>query len=265
MNIKETISRYRFELTILLTALAFRIAFLSLTAANYRSGAFFLMMTDSRTYLEVAKYILGTMAVGESELVLAGPGYGAFLAGFVAVFGENPWPILIVQILMSALSAVLIYRIAEILLERKILSVSAGLIAAVSATSISLSISILSDTLFFFLMVLSFWLYLKGLQAPKWSLFVWSGLALGIAVLVRSVGMFLPVMLVLMYYLFIRNSSDRRKALTKAIVAVLIPIVIAGAWSFRNYVRHEIFAVSDSGTVAMKHYLSARILYEADK
>jgi len=261
---EESKKSYRYDLIIFGTALILRAVYLALTAANYRSGAFFLMMQDSRTYISVAKYILGTMAVGESELVLAGPGYGAFLAGFIAIFGQNPWPILIVQIILSCLSAVLVYRIALILFERKLLAVSAGLIAAISATSVSLSSAILSDCLFFFLMTLSFWLYLKGLKNPRWSLFAWSGIALGFGILVRSVGMFLPVVFVAMYYLFIPEISDRRKALTKAIAAVLIPIVIAGGWSIRNYVKHDIFAVSDSGTLAMKDYLAARILFEAD-
>jgi 4-amino-4-deoxy-L-arabinose transferase-like glycosyltransferase len=258
---------WRLELIILAVAMIVRIVYFSLMTGQLIDAAIIHSLDDSRTYVNIARYILGTYAAGESDLLLAGPGYGLFLATLFKIFGFTSWPILILQSIFSSLSAVLIFRIAMILFKERPISLIAGLIAAVSATSFSLAVAILSDSLFFFLLVFSIYLFLRGLETSQWKYFISTGILIGLATLVRSVGLFFPVVLLIIAFLFSHNllRNRRKLLLIRTILTGAIIIVIAFGWSFRNLIRHDIFTVSETGALASKHYLSARIIYEANK
>ncbi len=265
MQIKSLWTEYRYETAIFIIALALRFIFLGMMSSQMIDSALFSAMADSKTYTTVADYFLGNSAVGETYLVLAGPGYGAFLALFFALFGKSPWPILTVQIILSGLAAVLVCRIGMKLFRNRVICVTAGLVAAVSMTSISLANAILSDTLYFFLLALAVWLFLLGIDSTKWRCFIGTGVMLGLATLVRSVGLLFPVVLIIAYFILVSDTA-KRKAMSRMLIVMLsVSFVIPGAWAFRNYVKHDIFTVADSGTLAAKSYLAARILYEHDK
>lgn len=264
MNIKEFLYNRRAEIAIFATAIIIRMIYLGQMARWVRSEAFFMMMADSQTYFAIARYLAGKTVAGEAALILGGPGYGAFVAIFFGIFGQNAWPIVFAQIVLSSAASVLIYLIAKELLDKTIIALCAGMITAVSITSISLATAILSDSLFFFLMVLAFYLFIKGLRKSAWGWFIGAGIVLGIASLVRPVGQFLPIVFLVSFFILTKDAVKRKRLQKMVAAAVIIPILITGSWAVRNYIKHDIFTVSDSGTLAFKHYLSARIMFEAD-
>ena len=132
-----------------------RVLYLFLISSQFGSDEILGLIPDSRRYIQVAYHILGEDAGVEYSLFLVGPGYGFLVAVFFVLFGVSVWPILILQITLSSLSCCLIYLIAKILLNDRPVSLVAGLLASISLTSISLSAAILTETLFFFLLVVS--------------------------------------------------------------------------------------------------------------
>ncbi len=247
-------------------ALLLRALYLLFMANQYTSLVILHLLDDSQTYISIAKYFLGVNVAGADDLLLAGPGYGYLLATVFKLFGFTSWPTLILQIIVSSLGCVYIYKIAEKLINIRTVSLIASLLAATSLTSISLSTSILTDSLFFFLLVVAIYYFLLGLNNGQWKYFIFCGVLLGISSLIRSVGLFFPVVLIFIAFVFPLNSSvlSRKSALLRSIITGLILIIVALPWAIKNNSEHEIFTVSETGTLAARNYLCSKIIYEAE-
>ncbi len=248
------------------SALLLRVLYLLFMANQYTSLVILHLLDDSQTYISIAKYILGVNVAGADDLLLAGPGYGYLLATIFKLFGFTSWPILILQILVSSIGCVYIYKIAQLLINNRTVSLIASLLAATSLTSISLSTSILTDSIFFFLLVVAIYYFLMGINRGEWKYFIFCGVLLGISSLIRSVGLFFPAVLIFIAFVFPLHASvlSRKSALLRSIVTGLILIIVALPWAIKNKSEHEIFTVSETGTLAARNYLCSKIIYEAE-
>ncbi len=248
------------------TALLLRVLYLLFMADQYTSLVILHLLDDSQTYISIAKYILGVNVAGADDLLLAGPGYGYLLAAVFKLFGFTSWPTLILQIFVSSLGCVYIYKIAQILINNRIVSLIASLLAATSLTSISLSTSILTDSLFFFLLVVAIYYFLLGINRGQWKYFIFCGVLLGISSLVRSVGLFFPAVLIFIAYVFPLSLSvlSRKSALLRSIITSLILIIVALPWAIKNKSEHDIFTVSETGALAARNYLCSKVIYQAE-
>jgi len=262
-DIRSLSYKYKRELIIFGTAIVLRLIFLAFMYVQLGSEEIVKIIPDIVKYINAADYILYQNTDGVFNLYLVGPGYPVFLAIFRLIFGNAVWPILAVQILLSSVSCVLIYRIGLLLLNNSRISFPAGLIAAVSITSISLSNIVLTESLFFFLFSLSLFLLLKGFDSGGWPDFILSGIFGGLSVLVRSVTQFFPILIIFFAVIIpiTRQSITRKQLIAKSIVSALLIILIAGAWGLRNQSRHDIFTVSGTGVIAAKVYLAAAVVH----
>jgi hypothetical protein len=189
---------------------------------------------DTTNYLSAARALLGHSESYQSVFLTFGPGFPVYLAGFLR------------------LSCLLIYRISFLILEDQAVSVVAGVIAALSPTSISLSCFILSDTLFAFLFLLSFVLFVEGLRRKTWWYFILSGVLLGIAVLTRTIGQFWPLGLIVTAFLLPRTSSEEPSAprswwtlrTRQVVLCVSVTVCIMIGWGVRNYFVNGIPALA---------------------
>ncbi|MCP4703314.1 MAG: glycosyltransferase family 39 protein, partial [candidate division Zixibacteria bacterium] len=233
---------------------------------QYTSLVILHLLDDSQTYISIAKYFLGVNVAGADDLLLAGPGYGFLLAMIFKLFGFTSWPILILQVLASSFGCVYIYKICQILLDNRKISLIASFLAVTSLTSISLSAAILSDTVFFFLLVLAIYYFLIASRNGGWKYFIISGIILGISTLLRSVGLFFPIILLIIALVSPLKSSilSRKSVLLRSVVTGLILIIVALPWAIKNNNEHQIFTVSETGTLAARNYLCSRVIFNAE-
>lgn len=253
-------------LIIFVTALFLRTIFLLFMSTQYTSYIILYLLDDSQVYMGVARYLLNLNVAGGDYLLLSGPGYGFILAVFFKLFGFTSWPILILQIILSSLACVYIYRIGRIFFENRKISFIAAILSATSLTSISLSVAVLTDSLFYFLLVAALYLFLKGLNKGNWNYFIICGIFLGISTLIRSIGLFLPVILLFIAFVFPLKSSvlSRKSAMIRSIVASLLVIGVALPWAIKNKIEHQIFTVAETGPLAARNYLASKVIYEAE-
>ncbi|UCD93853.1 MAG: glycosyltransferase family 39 protein, partial [Candidatus Zixiibacteriota bacterium] len=211
---------------ILIFGIALILRFLFLVAMLSQIGAEHIIdqYPDPIKYVTAADYLFGQSEAGQSELYIVGAGYPFFLAVFTTVFGHIYWPILVIQIILSCLSCVITFMITELLTGNRIIAVMAGVLSAVSLTSISLANAVLTETLFFFLLALSLYLLFRGLRENRWLTITSAGIFGGLTVLVRSAGMFLPLLFVAFALIFpLAGSAIRRNQLiAKSVVCALI-------------------------------------------
>lgn len=200
---------------------------------------------DSVQYLKIADGILGSNLPNEYGIMIFGPGFGAFLAAITFFLGSNAILLQIIQHIIAAASVLILYEVAVSVSKSNAVGIIAAVLYATSFTAISLANLILSDNLFFCLYLLSILLLLKSLRRFSWWLVSFSGIILGYAILVRSIGQFLIVVLLLIPLLYIKEKTqskswkERLRWYARYTVAPLIALVIIGGWMVRNEVVHD--------------------------
>jgi hypothetical protein len=248
---------------VFIVALVLRLAFVFVMGQQQTSAQVLGLFPDSRRYQEGALYILGQNATGEGALLASGPGYAAFLAALFRIFGDSAWPVLATQVTLSALGCALIYLCARIALPgSQAIPLLAGLIAAFSLTSISLSGSVLTESLFFAVQAGSLCCLLYGLSRNRWPAFLAWGALAGAAVLIRPAALFwaLAAFLAVALVLVTRPFRLERCLLTKAAAGLCLALLIVAGWAGRNYAVHDRWTVADVGMTTARYYWVAATL-----
>ncbi|MBW1808730.1 MAG: glycosyltransferase family 39 protein [Deltaproteobacteria bacterium] len=142
--------------------------------------------TDPFMYHHWAKNIVAGDWLGVSNPVFyLGPAYPYFLAVIYSLFGTSPLAACLVQVLLSSVSAGLIYYIGRRLFG-PVTGLLAGLLAATYAMYIFFSSLILGATLIVFLNLMLLALIVSGLHVSKWWKWILAGLFLGLSACARG-------------------------------------------------------------------------------
>ncbi|MCK4607777.1 MAG: glycosyltransferase family 39 protein [candidate division Zixibacteria bacterium] len=220
---------------------------------------------DTRVYLAISEHILSTNALGREFLFWIGPGYGLILAGVESLFGSNHLYACGLNMLLGSLAAVAVYLLAYQLTDSKSVALIAGLIAALSPTSLSLSCNILTDQPYYTFHAFALLLYTLGLSTSKGRWFVAAGLMAGCAAYIRALGQLWPLAFFLIPILLpsrdrtLSKSRLSRMAMAKkvALTSGIALIMILG-WATRNYVTEGVFVFGGNGPIAARWYVAAR-------
>ncbi len=244
---------WRYDLLALFVfALLLRVTVLWSSLGQLGAEAFLTITPDTGNYLEAARAILSGSGSAENVLFTFGPGFPYLLSLQLRLFGESPVPILVLQIVLSALSCLLIYRLAMQIVGDYFIALLAGAIAACSLTSISLSCLILSDTIFFFLFALSLTLFIDGVRDGRWWQVVIAGGLLGGSILIRSIGQFWPVGMLIVGVALLSErtgsievkSLHRNQRLRQVGICFILSIVPMVGWTLRNGAVNGVFTLA---------------------
>ena len=179
------------------------------------------------------------------------PGYSVFLAPLYAM--DNSFYLAIfAQILLVLGCAFLIYEIGKKFLP-EFWAILCALFFALDPTTIFYSLSIFSDTLFTFLVLLAVYLLFVREKIGWWE-YALAGLVLGFGALVRSAGEYL----VIIFALFALYEAVKRVSFRKAILLALLFLVSAFAviapWYVRNFQESGAIGLSTTGPQALLLY-----------
>ena len=184
-----------------------------------------MLQNDSPSYLKVADNLYQGNGYSNCPTapyykdVLRTPTYPMLIAG-TKIFMEDIRVIFFLQLLLDLFTLIIIYRIGTRLFTRKA-GLMGGLLYAISIINVVMCAEVLAETSFVFLTVLS--LYLVS-EKQKYLL---GGLALGLAVLCKPIGLYLVVLYAL--YILITNKGF------KAMCLVFFPfMILVGGWMLRN-------------------------------
>ncbi len=238
-------------------ALVLRLIMLTFSVEQSGFDAFWSSTVDTVNYFSIANDFLDGTNYAERFLFIFGPGFGAYLALIMTVCGEHIFPILFINIIISASSCCLMYLLANHLFHNRLVSIIASLLMVVSYTAISLSIIVLSDTLFFFLFLLSLYTLLTGIQKNRRLYFICSGLFMGYAILVRSIGQFwfVPIAIIILLSLTYHRTMKVRdiynynkEIIQKGAITIAIILIVICTVSIRNYTVHNVFAITSTAS-----------------
>ncbi len=241
---KDFIKRHKWPLVIFLAAFFIRLVYLIQSRSN---PAFYFPMVDELWHLNWAKEILGGNFWG-STVYFRGPLYPYFLALLLKITGSHLFWTRLLQMLLGAGSAVMIFKIGQKLFSRKV-AVRAGFALAAYGTMIFYEAMFLIPVLFIFLNLVAVYLMILYKESEKLRHWLVAGFVLGLAAIARpNVLLLVPAFMVWIYFAASRPRS--KAAAFKALIylaGVLIPVLSV---TVRNYVvTGETILISSQGGV----------------
>jgi len=196
------------------------------------------LIIDSQNYVTAADEIRENLHFNAYPLNIFGPGYPTFLA-ILREITTAPRFITLIQILLSALGSLALTLFAWELTRDKIIAMLAGLMHATSKASIALSNLVMSDSVFFFILITALVLFIRGLRTDNWKFYLPASILFGIAPLFRSIGLFFfgPLLITTVVLLWPSGGEgwkEKRKQLLWPIITIVMALFIVGAWANRD-------------------------------
>lgn len=185
------------------------------------------------------------------------PGYPIFLALIYSLFGRNYNAVFIIQIIMSNLTALLVYFIAfkSFVSYKKQIASLAYILVLFCPFLWFLAKMLFTETLFTFLVTLSILLITVALERNSYWLFFTSGLITGIALLTRPTLSLLPIFLVLLIILAGIKKDKFSSLVKKNIVYITAVMLIWSPWIIRNYIVFKEFIPLTAGISGAFFYM----------
>jgi 4-amino-4-deoxy-L-arabinose transferase-like glycosyltransferase len=191
-----------------------------------------LAESDASTYYVLAESLLDGIGYRYSQdqapTARRTPGYPLFITSIFRVFGHNFNAVRGVQCALDLVTTVLVFGLALVLTGSTAAALLAALAYAMYPPAILSTTYIMTETLYTMLLMLFTLACVLALKAKSLTLYLVSGIMLGLAVLTRP-GVFLLPIAVLVVALFIRRTAWRGMVILMVAFAVtMLP------WGFRN-------------------------------
>uniref|UniRef100_A0A7V2ZIA5 Glycosyltransferase family 39 protein n=1 Tax=Ignavibacterium album TaxID=591197 RepID=A0A7V2ZIA5_9BACT len=208
------------------------------------------MGTDQRGYHQLAIVLLGYGKLSFNPdlppVVLRTPGYPLFISAIYLFLGQNTWLVILIQNFLDSLTAVIIFLTISLLFNSKT-GLITGILYAIEPHMILYANTFYSDTLFVFFLSLFFYYLIKFIRQSekKYLPVIFSALFLGISVLVKPAGAYLPyiVIIVLLFYF----GKSLRAGLKFSVIFFLVYLFTISPWLIRNKIHYGEFFLSNSG------------------
>lgn len=225
-------------LFVFIVSLSLRLLVFVLMSSQVEQSTLPQLIIDSQNYVTAADEIRENLHFNAYPLNIFGPDYPTFLA-ILREITTAPRFITLIQILLSALGSLALTLFAWELTRDKIIAMLAGLMHATSIASIALSNLVMSDSVFFFILISALILFIMGLRTDNWKFYLPASLLFGIAPLFRSIGLFFfgPLLITTVVLLWPSSGErwkEKRKQLLWPIITIVIALFIVGAWASRD-------------------------------
>lgn len=200
-----------------------------------------ILIGDAKGYHDVALNLLKYRTYDSSMSQFRTPGYPFFLALIYYIAGVKPWIVIPVQMLLTICMIFLVYHIGKYVFNENIAVISA-ILFTINPLVIYYSTTILTETLFSFVFLLSILFLIKGVSEERISLLYVSGILLGTSALIRPITQFFPVITAIVIASWPkRRISFKIKGLLSLLIIFYITI---SPWLIRNYVKYNHFKLS---------------------
>ena len=243
---------------IVLAGLALRILVFLMLQPWTMEGEEKILRSDANGFHITAIEIKENLAFGKKDpyvSALRTPGYPAFIALFYQIFGNNPWVVLLIQILMDSALIILIYLFTLKLFNQS-LALIASLFYSLDPIVIQYVNFLLSDILFVFLIFTSYMLLWRFVEQLKIKWLLAHVVLLAFAVYVRPIGMYLIILnggWLVLYFL-----KQKLPANKTILIYSMAFIILISPWLLRNYFKHGHIFFSTSGNY------NSLVLYAAE-
>ncbi|HLC82336.1 MAG TPA: glycosyltransferase family 39 protein, partial [Bacteroidia bacterium] len=169
------------------------------------------------------------------------PVYPIFIA-FAELIGPEGFSIILLQIIIAVLTCYFAHRIAYLLTTNSFISNTAALIVAIDLPSVALTNLVLTETLFTFLLVISFYFFIRYFQTGKTSGLVFTAIFSGLLILCRPIAFFIPFLF--SAFILYRSYRDIRNLFKLLIIHFCTVFLTLSPWLIRNKITFNHFFLS---------------------
>jgi 4-amino-4-deoxy-L-arabinose transferase-like glycosyltransferase len=163
------------------------------------------------------------------------PGYPLFVALIYGISSDSVLFVLLIQIFLSLISVVLVYKIAATVLSRQIALLSAFLFA-VDITQAYWTVALYTETLFLFMFLTSIYFLCKSEKENSLLKICLSALFLGVATLIRPISFLFP--LVAVSVILVLYNLKLRMKLVYSLLFCVIFVATISPWLLHNYSKY---------------------------
>ena len=201
-----------------------------------------VLFQDAEGYHQLAIQFLkdGNFIINNSTLdTLRTPGYPLFIWAIYLIFGIKFHIVLFIQIFINLASIYILYLIGGNVFNKKI-GFIAALLFSLELDHLYFVYSLLTETLFIFLFLLSSLYFIYFFKKGKQLYLILSSILLGLATLVRPIAMFLPFILIfgLLIYQIRYKSLNFKDSLRYIFLIIFFFSLTISPWLIRNYSRY---------------------------
>ena len=202
-----------------------------------------IVRSDAIGYHELAVRIVSdfTFELDNEKNSFRTPGYPVFISMIYFIFGSKPYIVLIFQIFINLLSIFLVFKIAHYLFNEKI-ALIASFLYSIDPHTVLYTCELFTETLFTFIIILSFFYFIKGLKLSNLKYFILSGLFFGLSALIRPISLFIPFVLVGL--IFIYSKFKFKFKIKSSFIIVSFFVLAITPWLYRNYRDFNSFSLS---------------------
>ena len=198
------------------------------------------------------------------KLIALRPAYPVFVGICYTVFGKRDNAVRVVQVLLSAFVAVLVYSFARRYYGENV-GFTAGLLYSFCMTCAHYPGFFLTDNLIVFLFVLSCWLAMKAFDTRNVLLSFCAAISLSLLTFTKGVFLFLGPFVVLMLVIFYRKHFNwNRRLIGIMTIIALLPIICFSGWLYRMH-KHDPLIMQSGGGIGYNLLYNGSELALSDK
>lgn len=241
----------------------------------YRSGgaidAFAFQSLDGREYLQIGVNLAqrGTFSSCDSTPWISDtwrtPGYPLWLAAVILVAGVSVKTLIFAQQVLGVLNVLLFYKVLELRCAPR-WALAGALLFLLEPYHLYYSLWLLSTTWFLTVMLLTWHMWQKACASGRSKMFLIVGGLCGFLILIRPVGLLIPVALAGgLVFRWVRPRANRALGGT-GLVTWLMPTMLVGAsllvtgtWLWRNYAVAGHWMLSDQQGVVLAYFKATEV------
>lgn len=171
------------------------------------------------------------------------PGYPAFVAFGYSIFGKNPNPIILIQILLSCVIAVISFLFAFQYTQKRNIAFISGILFGLSPNFAFHSTKLISESLFTLFLILAWYLILLAFKKKRNGYLYLAGFVLGLATYVRTISIYFPILIMIIFLIWQKKIGIRSITI---IGFILIYFLTLCPWIIRNTIifKKPVFATT---------------------
>lgn len=199
-----------------------------------------LISHDSISYEKMADNIISgdifTLTPSPKTSIYRTPTYPLLLAIVFGLFGKKYFLVILIQIILGVCSCFFVYKIGSCLFNEKI-GILSGYLMAVEYLSIAYCMTILTETLFIFILLLAMVFWIRFLESKSIKNLSLSGVIMGMGALCKPMMLYFPVPLFTVYiFNGFRSQEKFNKRLKNTFIGILFFLLPITPWLARNAV-----------------------------
>ena len=189
------------------------------------------------------------------------PVYPLFIGILYTFFGDSPKTVIFVQALLGSATVLIFFRLCQFFLSVR-MAFLAALMLAFEPFAILFTGFYMTETLFTFLLCLSFYYLSKYFSSGSLAHCSYSSLFFGLTALCRPIIQFyIPIILVAILYSPPLRQLTKKKRLMHMVLYLGICVPMIFSWCLRNQIEFGRFKVSLIDEVNLKRHLIPEFMY----